>query len=92
METLLKDVQEELGWMYETLHTDGKTKGRINFTVWSENFACPECGKEFIFHHEARHAPEGTQPARFFPKLLVLNDRGGGFDFDRAPILARGAG
>src|SRR5262249_22057190 len=52
-ELLLKDVEHELGWMYETLHTDGKTKGHINFTVWSENFSCPECGKEFVFHHEA---------------------------------------
>jgi hypothetical protein len=40
-ERLLAEVEAELGWMYETLHTDGKTKGRINFTVWSENFACP---------------------------------------------------
>jgi DNA modification methylase/predicted RNA-binding Zn-ribbon protein involved in translation (DUF1610 family) len=52
-ELLLKNVEDELRWMYETIHSDGKTKGRINFTVWSENFACPECGKEFVFHHEA---------------------------------------
>ena len=49
-EKLLQEVMDEIGWMYETVHTDGKTKGRINFTVWSENFACPECGKEFVFH------------------------------------------
>ena len=41
---LLDEVEEEIGWMYETLHTDGKTKGRINYTVWSEVFSCPECG------------------------------------------------
>ena len=52
-ELLLKNVEDELRWMYETIHSDGKTKGRITFTVWSENFACPECGKEFVFHHEA---------------------------------------
>lgn len=46
---LLKEVEEELGWMYETLHTDGKTKGRINFTVWSEVFSCPECAGEVVF-------------------------------------------
>ena len=28
--TLLDEVEAELGWMYETLHTDGKTKGRID--------------------------------------------------------------
>ena len=27
--------------MYETLHSDGKTKGRIEYTVWSEVFSCP---------------------------------------------------
>jgi DNA modification methylase len=50
---LLKDVEEEIGWMYETLHTDGKTKGRINYTVWSEVFSCPECAGENVFVEEA---------------------------------------
>jgi hypothetical protein len=30
---ILKEVEKECGWMYETLHTDGKTKGKINYTV-----------------------------------------------------------
>ena len=47
---LLKEVEAEIGWMYETLHTDGKTKGRINYTVWSEVFSCPECAGEVVFH------------------------------------------
>ncbi len=46
---LLSDIEEEVGWMYETLHTDGKTKGRINYTVWSEVFRCPECSGEVVF-------------------------------------------
>ena len=46
---LLDDVQEEVGWMYQTLHTDGKTKGRINYTVWSEVFTCPECTGDVVF-------------------------------------------
>ena len=50
---LLNEVEEELGWMYETLHTDGKTKGRINYTVWSEVFSCPECAGEVMFVEEA---------------------------------------
>ena len=50
---LLKDVQRELGWMYETLHTDGKTKGKIDYTVWSEVFACPECTGTVNFVDEA---------------------------------------
>jgi hypothetical protein len=51
--TILKEVEDELRWMYETDHNDGKSKGQINFTVWSENFACPECGTEFVFYQEA---------------------------------------
>jgi predicted RNA-binding Zn-ribbon protein involved in translation (DUF1610 family) len=50
---ILDDVERELGWMYETLHTDGKTRGRINYTVWSEVFACPNCGAEVVFLDEA---------------------------------------
>ena len=47
------EVEDELAWMYETLHTDGKTKGRINYTVWSEVFTCPECTEEIVFVEEA---------------------------------------
>jgi DNA modification methylase/predicted RNA-binding Zn-ribbon protein involved in translation (DUF1610 family) len=50
---ILKEVEAECGWMYETLHTDGKTKGKINYTVWSEVFACPDCGKEIIYYEAA---------------------------------------
>lgn len=50
---LLNEVEREIGWMYETLHKDGKTKGRIEYTVWSEVFTCPECSGEVNFLHEA---------------------------------------
>jgi predicted RNA-binding Zn-ribbon protein involved in translation (DUF1610 family) len=50
---LLKEVEQELGWMYETTHTDGKTKGSIEYTVWSEVFTCPHCAGEVNFLDEA---------------------------------------
>ncbi|WP_288761918.1 DNA methyltransferase [uncultured Akkermansia sp.] len=50
---LLKDVEKEIGWMYETLHSDGKTKGHIEYTVWSEVFTCPNCAGEVVFLDEA---------------------------------------
>ena len=50
---LLEELEAEIGWMYETLHTDGKTKGRIEYTVWSEVFTCPECAGEVNFLDEA---------------------------------------
>jgi hypothetical protein len=53
---ILTEVEKEIGWMYETLHTDGKSKGHINFTVWSEVFTCPECAGEINFVEEALDA------------------------------------
>ncbi len=46
---ILEEVEEECGWMYETLHTDGKTIGKINYTVWSDVFICPNCSQEVVF-------------------------------------------
>ena len=56
---LLDEVEAELGWMYETLHTDGKTRGRIDYTVWSEVFSCPECAREIVFLEEALDRASG---------------------------------
>jgi DNA modification methylase len=50
---LLKDVENELGWMYKTTHTDGKTEGRIEYTVWSEVLTCSACAGEIIFTEAA---------------------------------------
>lgn len=46
---LLDQLEQEIGWMYETLHTDGKTKGRIAYTVWSEVFSCESCAGDIVF-------------------------------------------
>jgi len=56
---ILKEVENECGWMYETLHTDGKTKGKINYTVWSDVFVCPECTREVIFWEAAMDKSAG---------------------------------
>jgi DNA modification methylase len=56
---ILKELEKECGWMYETLHTDGKTKGRINYTVWSDVFVCPECTREIVFWEAAVDKKEG---------------------------------
>ena len=50
---LLAEVEAEVGWMYETRHTDGRRTGRINYTVWSEVFSCPDCTGEIVFLDEA---------------------------------------
>jgi len=46
---ILKEISEEYGWMYETIHTDGNTKGEIKYTIWSDVFLCPVCSKELVF-------------------------------------------
>jgi len=54
-----KQIEEELGWVYATLHTDGKTKGRINYVVWSEVFTCPNCAGDVVFMEQAYNAKTG---------------------------------
>lgn len=43
---VLKKVEQECGWMYETMHTDGKTKCKINYVIWSELLRCHQCNEE----------------------------------------------
>ena len=49
---ILSHTQEECGWLYETVHIDGK-KGKINYVVWSEIFSCPYCNHDVIFWDSA---------------------------------------
>ncbi|MBF0096960.1 MAG: DNA methylase [Magnetococcales bacterium] len=51
-EKILNELEQELGWMYETRHTDGRV-GRIEYTVWSEVYLCPDCNSEVCFLDEA---------------------------------------
>jgi DNA modification methylase len=50
---ILKEFEQECGWMYETWypHCDDpkRVKATINYTVWSEVFTCPQCGKELVY-------------------------------------------
>ena len=74
---LLDEIEEELGWMYETLHTDGKTKGRIDYTVWSAVFGCPECAGEIVFLEEALDRESGRVRESFsFPDCDASLNKG----------------
>ncbi|MFC1805398.1 DNA methyltransferase [Planctomycetota bacterium] len=57
---ILDEVEREFGWMYRTLHQDGGTRGKVNYTVWSDVFACPECTHEFVFWDVAVDREKGT--------------------------------
>ena len=49
---ILDELENELGWMYKTIHTNGEY-GTINSIIYSENFQCPICKSEFILWEEA---------------------------------------
>jgi DNA modification methylase len=60
---ILKEVEQEYGWMYETCHPNcdspNRVKGRINYTVWSDVFLCPTCGHEMVFWEVAVNKEKG---------------------------------
>lgn len=60
MHCILQSCENELGWMYQTQHVDLNGKpiigvdgspvmGRINYTVWSDVFICPNCSSDIIY-------------------------------------------
>lgn len=49
---ILKKVEKEYGWMFETKHPDGRI-GKIEYVIWSDVFACPECSEEIVFWENA---------------------------------------
>lgn len=62
---ILREVEQECGWMYETLHTDGVTKGRINYAIWSDVFICPACAGEIVFWDAAVDQENGKVADEF---------------------------
>lgn len=65
----LKEVEKELGWMYETWHPNvddlHRVKAKINYTVWSEVLACNSCSQEIVFYHEAFDKEKGSVKDEF---------------------------
>lgn len=64
-DAFFKKIEAELGWMYETLHTDGRRKGRINYVVWSEVFTCPNCAVDMVFMDQAYEPKTGKFASEF---------------------------
>ena len=60
---VLAEVEQECGWMYETWHPHcddpQRVKGRINYTVWSDIYICPQCGAEMAFWDVAVNQEKG---------------------------------
>jgi DNA modification methylase len=51
LEEEFEEVERSLEWMYLTRDPDGCER-RINYTVWSDVFACANCGGEIVFFKE----------------------------------------
>ncbi len=62
--SILKEVEKECGWMYETKHSDGRT-GKINYMVWSDVFVCPDCTGEVVFSNAAVDEDSGRVNKEF---------------------------
>lgn len=71
---ILNDCEKKLGWMYETNHINNSSaqmelldthKGIINYTVWSDVFICPNCGKEIVFYEVAANKETGKVSDKF---------------------------
>ena len=49
---IVDEAERELGWMYHTKPKEENIIGGqavINYTLWSDVFYCPHCGKEIVF-------------------------------------------
>lgn len=64
LKRILSEVEKECSWMYETKHSDGRI-GKINYTVWSDVFTCPECTKEVVFWDAAVDNEAGNVKDQF---------------------------
>ncbi len=62
---LLKVVEDELCWMYQTNHSDSKTACEINYAVWSDVFVCPDCSGEVVFWDVAVDQDNGVVRPEF---------------------------
>lgn len=45
---IIKEVNDECGWMYKTRNSIGREED-INFAVWSDVLVCPNCGRDLLF-------------------------------------------
>jgi len=50
-ESVIRKLKNNVGWMWET--SDKYGRGKINYTVWSEVYACGECGGEVVYYENA---------------------------------------
>lgn len=63
--SIINQVELELGNVYRTKHTNGKY-GKISYVIWSEVFVCNNCGNELVFYNDL-FDPSGEKEAFVCP-------------------------
>ena len=77
--SIMKACHKECDWMFRTKHSDGAPTlfdngnyGTVNYTVWSDVFICPNCGKELVFWKVAVDKEKGKVHDKFHcPKCSI---------------------
>ena len=70
--TVINKVEDECKWMYETEPEESAVsmfrndKGHVDYTVWSDVFICPQCGKEVVFWDAAVDKDTGSVKDVFY--------------------------
>ena len=62
---ILKEVEDDYGWMFRTRHSTGAADAEVNYIVWSDVFVCPECGEDVVFFSVAIDRETGQVRDRF---------------------------
>lgn len=61
---ILREVEAECVWMYETWHPHSKhpnrKRAKVNYVVWSDVFKCPYCSAEVIYLNQEVKAVKTT--------------------------------
>jgi DNA modification methylase len=64
---IIDEVEEEFSYLYQTRDEKGNP-GVLNYAVWSDVFACPDCNFEFpFFPHGVEHLNKKVKTRKSFP-------------------------
>lgn len=64
IESIIEEVEEQLGWLYKTKDSSGFTRD-LNYMVWSDVFICPNCGEKIVFYNAAVDPKTGLVSEEF---------------------------
>lgn len=73
---VIEEAEKETEWMYSTTHKSSVSGlvpeiGRINYTIWSDVFICPTCGREIVYWDMAIDEKGNMRPLLHCPHCGV---------------------